>query len=80
MDILLDTTGEFIFLVNVGDKWVPKYQQVMFTDLKDIPEDFEYHAVIKFVGNIAPPPHTLDQHRQIALLEREFNKYMKRRN
>ena len=80
MDILLDTTGEFIFLVNVGDKWVPKYQQVMFTDLKDIPEDFEYHAVVKFKGNIPPPPHTLDQHRQILLFQEEFNRYMKRRN
>ena len=80
MSILLDTTGEFIFLVNVGDDWVPKYQQVMFTDLKDIPEDFDYYKVVKFVGNIPPPPHTVQEHQQIALFREQFDKYMDRRN
>ena len=73
MSILHDTSGEYIFIVQNGDK----YEQVTFHDLKDIPEDFEYKHVIKFLGNIPPPPHTLEQHEQIALLEREFKRFMR---
>ena len=75
MSILHDTSGEFVFVVKTEDK----YEQVTFTDLKDIPEDFDYLHIIKFLGNIPPSPHTLQQHEQIALLEREFNKFMKRK-
>ena len=73
MSILHDTTGEFVFVVLNDDK----YEQVTFTDLKDIPEDFKYEHVIKFVGNIPPSPHTLEQHENIALLEREFKRFMR---
>ena len=75
MSILHDTTGEFVFVVLNDDK----YEQVTFTDLKDIPEDFKYEHVIKFLGNIPPPPHTLQQHENIALLEKEFKRFMKRK-
>ena len=73
--ILTDTSGEFVFVVLNDDK----YEQVTFYDLKDIPEDFEYLHVIKFLGNIPPPPHTLQQHEQIALLEKEFKRFMTRK-
>ena len=53
--ILHDTSGEYVFVVLNDDK----YEQVTFYDLKDIPEDFKYEHVIKFLGNIPPPPHTL---------------------
>ena len=73
--ILTDTSGEFVFVVLNDDK----YEQVTFTDLKDIPEDFEYLHVIKFLGNIPTPPHTLQQHEQIALMEKEFKRFMTRK-
>lgn len=72
MDILQDTSGEYVFVVLNDDK----YEQVTFYDLKDIPDDFDYMHVIKFVGNIPPSPHTLQQHEQIALLQREFKRYL----
>ena len=75
MSILTDTSGEYTFVVKNNDK----YEQVTFYDLKDIPEDFEYLHVIKFLGNIPPPPHTLQQHEQIALLEKEFKRFMTRK-
>lgn len=75
MSILHDTTGEYVFVVLNDDK----YEQVTFTDLKDIPEDFEYLHVIKFLGNIPPPPHTLQQHEQIALLQKEFKRFMRKK-
>lgn len=74
MTILHDTSGEYTFVVLNDDK----YEQVTFYDLKDIPEDFDYLHVIKFLGNIPPPPHTLQQHEQIALLEGEFKRFMSR--
>ena len=75
MSILQDTSGEFVFVVLNDDK----YEQVTFTDLKDIPEDFDYLHVIKFVGNVPPPPHSVQQHEQMALLEREFKRFMTRK-
>ena len=75
MSILTDTSGEFVFVVKNGDK----YEQVKFNDLKDIPKDFDYLHMIKFVGNIPPPPHTIQEHEQIALFREEFNKFMKRK-
>ena len=75
MSILHDTTGEYVFVVLNDDK----YEQVTFTDLKDIPEDFEYFHVLKFLGNIPPPPHTLQQHEQIALLQKEFKRFMRKK-
>ena len=75
MSILHDTSGEFVFVVKNGDK----YEQVKFTDLKDIPKDFDYLHMIKFVGNIPPPPHTVQEHEQIALFREEFNRYLKRK-
>ena len=46
---------------------------------EDIPEDFDYLHVIKFVGNVPPPPHSVQQHEQMALLEREFKRFMTRK-
>ena len=74
--ILYDTSGDYRFIVRKDGK----NEEVRFTDLKDIPDDFDYLHIIKFVGNIPPAPHTLAQHDQIALLQREFNKYLNKRN
>ena len=41
MSILIDTSGEYTFVVKNNDK----YEQVTFYDLKDIPEDFEYYTL-----------------------------------
>ena len=71
--ILHDTSGEYIFTILNDDK----YEQVTFHDLKDIPEDFVYEYVVKFLPNIPPPPHTLQQHEQIAWFEKEFKRYLK---
>ena len=67
-------TGEFIFLV--GDK----YEQVTFTDVRDIPEDFEFKHLIKFVANIPPDPHTPQQHAEIAEMHKLFKYYMEKSN
>ena len=72
MFILHDTTGDFQFVVLEDGEPVT----VKFTDLKDIPENFDYMHVIKFVGNIPPAPHSIQDHEQIAMLQREFNKYL----
>ena len=68
------STGEFIFLV--GDK----YEQVTFTDVRDIPDDFEFRHLIKFVPNIPEPPHTTQQHAEIAEMHELFKYYMEKSN
>ena len=72
MFILRDTSGDFQFVVLENDTPVT----VKFTDLKDIPERFDYMHIIKFVGNVPPPPHSIQDHEQIAMLQTEFNKYL----
>jgi len=74
MNILSNTKGEFKFI----DK---EDELVTFTDYKDIPEDFQFKHVIKFVPEIPPPPHTPQDHVVIGewndiltkLMERERN-------
>lgn len=74
MNILTDTSGEFVFL----DK---EYNKSVFTDWNDIPEDFDFSHVIKFKPNIPEGPHTPEQHLEVAewnarlskLLEKERN-------
>ena len=68
------TTGEFIFIV--GDK----YEQVTFTDDRDIPDDFEFKFLIKFVPNIPEPPHNAQQHAEIAEMHELFKHYMEKSN
>lgn len=74
MSILHDTTGDFRFIVREDNK----YKEVRFTDLSDIPEDFDYMHMIKFVGNVPPAPHTIEEHEQIALFQREFDRYLRK--
>ena len=76
MSILHDTSGEYIFIVQNGDK----YEQVTFYDLKDIPEDFEFKHLIKFVAIIPPDPHTTQQHAEIAEMHKLFKYYMEKSN
>lgn len=78
MSILDDTSGEFVFLVQEGPYWDPKYTEVTFTNLRDIPNDFEYTHVVKFVGNIPPGPHTVQQHQRIAMYDKCFKRFLKR--
>ena len=74
MNILTDTSGEWHFL----DK---DYNDVFFTDWKDIPENFEFSHIIKFKPNIPEPPHTPEQHLEMSewndrltkLVEKERN-------
>ena len=72
--ILHKTTGEFNFLVKEGNK----YKQVNFTDLRDIPEDFEFDHVVKFRGDYPEPPHTVQDHERIAYLETVFKQFMEK--
>ena len=69
MNILTDTSGEWHFL----DK---DYNDVFFTDWKDIPEDFEFSHVIKFKPNIPPAPHTPEQHLEVEEWNGRLNKLM----
>ena len=74
MNILSNTKGEFKFI----DK---EDELVTFTDYKDIPENYEFKHVIKFVPEIPPAPHTPEDHVVISewndiltkLMERERN-------
>ena len=50
--ILHDTTGDYRFIVRKDGK----NEEVRFTDIKDIPEGFDYLHLIKFVGNIPLHP------------------------
>ena len=72
MNILQDTSGDFRFIVRKDGK----NEEVRFTDLQDIPEGFDYLHMIKFVGNVPDAPHTIEEHEQIHLLQKEFNKYL----
>lgn len=59
IDILSDTSGEFIFLdIN--------YNKVIFTDYREIPDNFVFRHVIKFLPNIPPAPHSVKQHEIIG--------------
>ncbi|WVQ00030.1 hypothetical protein [Synechococcus phage MA10] len=69
MNILTDTSGEFHFL----DK---DYNDVIFTDWNDIPEDFEFSHVIKFLPNIPPAPHTPEQHLEVGQWNARLTKLM----
>ncbi|QBP06009.1 hypothetical protein [Synechococcus phage S-B68] len=66
MNILSDTRGTFKFLNK-------EYQEVVFEDWNDIPEDFQFSHLIQFLPNIPPPPHTPEQHLEIG----EWNDRMK---
>ena len=48
MNILSDTRGTFKFLNK-------EYQEVVFEDWNDIPEDFQFSHLIQFLPNIPPP-------------------------
>jgi len=69
MNILSKTDGEFLFL----DK---DYNQVSFSDWNDIPEDFEFSHIVKFLPNIPPAPHTPEQHLEIAEWNKRFENLM----
>jgi hypothetical protein len=66
MNILAKTTGQFTFL-----NW--KHEHVNFTDFKDIPEDLsEFASVIKFLPDVPPPPHTLEEHEILYTWNQKF--------
>lgn len=69
MNILTDTSGTYHFL----DK---DYNDVIFTDWNDIPEDFEFSHVVKFLPNIPPAPHTPEQHLEVGEWNARLTKLM----
>ncbi len=69
MNILSKTEGTFHFL----DK---DYNDVVFTDWNDIPENFEFSHVVTFLPHIPPPPHTVQQHVEIHEWNKRFEKVM----
>ncbi len=66
MNILSNTEGHFVFLDKEDNK-------VEFKNWNDIPDNFEFNHVIKFMPNIPPPPHTTQQHLEIE----EWNQRLK---
>ena len=62
MNILSKTTGCFVFILE-------NREQIEFSDWNDIPEDFKFKHVIKFLPELPPPPHTPEQHMEV----REWN-------
>ena len=52
------------------------YNDVFFTDWNDIPKDFKFSHVIKFLPDIPPPPHTVQQHAEIHEWNERFKNFM----
>ena len=73
INILSKTTGEFIFLDD-------NYDKVIFTDYNDIPEDFSFRHVIKFMPDIPPAPHTPEQHMEIHEWNERFQYFINQEN
>lgn len=73
INILTKTTGQFVFLNE-------KYDEVVFDDYRDIPEDFKFKHVIKFLPDIPPPPHTPEQHMEIHEWNEIFSNLMEKEN
>jgi hypothetical protein len=59
MNILSKTTGYFVFILE-------NMEQIEFSDWNDIPEDFKFKHVIKFLPELPPPPHTPEQHMEVS--------------
>ena len=80
--MLWKTTGEFVFMVKINpeDEEYEEYKPfklVTYTDLKDIPENFNYMAVIKFMPNVPRSPHTVQEHEQMMHISDLFQKYVR---
>lgn len=73
INILTKTTGEFVFLDD-------DYDKVTFTNYNDIPENFSFRHVVKFMPDIPPPPHTPAQHVEINEWNERFRKLMEQEN
>ena len=73
INILTKTTGQFVFLDE-------NYEEVVFKDYRDIPDEFSFRHVIKFLPDIPPPPHTPEQHMEIHEWNEMFKEYMRREN
>ena len=69
MSILSSTSGEFHFL----DK---EYNDVWFYDWNDIPQNFEFSHVIKFIPNIQAPPHSIQEHEEMSMWNDRITKLM----
>ena len=67
--ILIDSTGDFMFMS-------PDYKYHIFNDYNKIPEDFKILEVIRFLPNIPPPPHTVQQHEEIHMWDKLFKDLM----
>jgi hypothetical protein len=59
MNILSKTKGSFCFILHDGNN-------IQFDDWNDIPEDFTFKHVIKFLPDLPPPPHTPEQHMEVS--------------
>ena len=66
--------GEYIFLKLVDSK----YEQVVYHDYNDIPDDEQFVQIIKFVCDYPEPPHNLEDHVLIANFQYMLKKFMKR--
>ena len=59
MNILSKTKGFFGFILE-------NMEQIEFNDWNDIPKDFKFKHVIKFLPELPPPPHTPEQHMEVS--------------
>lgn len=71
MNILCRTTGHFVFL----DK---NYDTVEYFDYKDIPESPDFMHIIKFLPEIPPGPHSVQEHEMIHMWNATFQKLMEK--
>ena len=71
MNIFMKTTGTFEFLDS-------DYNHLSFTDYKHIPKDICVKEIIKFLPDIPPPPHTVQQHEEIHIWNNLFKELMEK--
>ena len=71
MNILMKTTGQFEFLDS-------EYNHLTFNDYNDIPDDISIIEIIKFLPDIPPPPHTVQQHEEIHFWNDLFKSLMEK--
>ena len=69
MNLLTKTDGEFVFLIGKEIKEYNSYD--------DVPVD-EIREVVKFLPDIPPDPHTLQQHEEIHAWNEEFKNLMRK--
>lgn len=67
--ILSKQVGTFVFLLKNNEIGT-------YTNFKDVPKSSEIKEIIKFLPEIPPAPHSIQQHEEIHLWQKTFERLM----